>query len=353
MSTTIGRVHGNGRHAESRLETTTWLSTVGLMVALALGSFMAPLAGEAQQRTKVPRIGVLMIHPSSTAVAMQYREAFRQGLRDLGYVEGQNIVIEHRWGEGKVERYPALAAELVSLQVDCLVTAGTQASQAAKHATATIPIVMVAASDPVGTGLVTSLARPGGNITGLAFMNPELSGKRLELLQEAVPRLSRVAILWHGGHPAALLALHEMEAAGRGLRVPLQALEVRGPNDFEQAFAAATREGAEALIMLPSVFFAAERRRIVDLVTESRLPAIFPVREDAEAGGLMSYGPNLRESFRRAATYVDKILKGTKPTDLPVEQPMTFELVINLKTAKALGLTIPPVLRFRADEVIQ
>jgi putative ABC transport system substrate-binding protein len=322
------------------------------MVMLILGLLVAPLAAEAPQRTKVPRIGVLMIHTGSTAVAVKYLEAFRQGLRDLGYMEGQNIVIEPRWGEGQVERLPALVAELVALKVDCLVTSGTQASQAAKHATTTIPIVMTS-SDPVGTGLVTSLARPGGNITGLAFMNPDLSGKRLELLKEVVPRLSRVAILWHGGHPGALLAMKETEAAGHVLGVQLQALEVRGANDFERAFAAATREGAEALSVLPSAFFAAERRRIMELVTESRLPAIFPLREDAEAGGLMSYGVNLLESFRHAATYVDKILKGTKPADLPVEQPMTFELVINLKTAKALGLTIPPLLRFRADEVIQ
>jgi putative ABC transport system substrate-binding protein len=322
------------------------------MVTLALGICVAPLAAEAQQRAKVPRIGVLMIHTGSTAVAVKYMEAFRQGLHDLGYVEGQNLVIEYRWGEGKVERLPALAAELVSLKVDCMVTSGTQASQAAKHATTTIPIVMTS-SDPVGTGLVTSLARPGGNITGLALMNPELSGKRLELLKEAVPKLSRVAILWHGGHPGALLALHETEAAGRGLGVQLQSLEVRGPTDFEPAFAAATREGAEALLMLSSAFFAAERRRIVELVTESRLPAIFPLREDAEAGGLMAYGANFLKSFRRAAYYVDRILQGAKPADLPVEQPMTFELVLNLKTAKALGLTIPPVLRFRADEVLE
>jgi putative ABC transport system substrate-binding protein len=323
------------------------------MVTLALGIFVAPLAAEAPQRTKVPHLGVLMIHTGSTAVAVKYMEAFRQGLHDLGYVEGQNIVIEHRWGEGKVERLPALAAELVALKVDCIIASGTQASQAAKHATTTIPIVMTSSSDPVGTGLVTSLARPGGNITGLSFMNPDLSGKRLELLKEVVPRLSRVAILWHGGHPGALLALQETEAAGHVLGVQLQSLEVRGPHDFERAFAAATREGAEALSVLPSAFFAAERRRIMELVTESRLPAIFPLREDAEAGGLMSYGVNLLESFRHAATYVDKILKGTKPADLPVEQPMTFELVLNLKTAKELGLTIPPLLRFRADEVIQ
>lgn len=207
-------------------------------------------------------------------------------------------------------------------------------------------------SDAVGTGLVTSLARPGGNITGLSLLNPELSEKRLELLKDAVPGLSRVAILWHGGHPGAILARKEIEAAGHSLALPLQSLEVRGPNDFERAFQAARREGAEAVIVLSSAFFGTERRRIVDLVTKYRLPSVFPWRADVEAGGLMSYGPSLPDQWRRAATYVDKILKGAKPTDLPVEQAMKFELVINRKTAQALGLTIPPVLLFQADEVI-
>jgi putative ABC transport system substrate-binding protein len=293
------------------------------------------------------------MHTVSTAVAAKNIEAFQQGLRDLGYVEGQNIVIEYRWGEGKVERLPALAAEFVHLKVDCIVAAGTQASQAAKHATDTILIVMAASSDPVGTGLVTSLARPGGNLTGLSLLNPELSGKRLELLKEAVPGLSRVAILWQGGHPGALLALQETEAAGRGLGLSLQSLEVRGATDFERAFAAAPREGAEALIVLSSALFAAERRRIVELVTKSRLAAIFPYREDAEAGGLMSYGPSIPDSYRHAASYVHRILKGATPADLPVEQPTKFELVLNLKTAQALGLTISPTLLFLADEVIR
>jgi putative tryptophan/tyrosine transport system substrate-binding protein len=325
---------------------------IKLLVTLTLAILVAPLAAKAQQRANVPHIGVLTLATASTAVAVKYMEAFRQGLRDLGYVAGQNLVIEYRGGEGKVERLPALAAEFVQLKVDCMVVGGTQASQAAKHATTTIPIVMIS-SDPVGTGLVTSLARPGGNITGLTLMNPELSGKRLELLQEVVPGLSRVAILWHGGHPGALLALQETEAAGRVLGVQLQSLEVHGPNDFEPAFAAATKEGTEALIMLPSAFFNAERRRIVAFVTKSRLAAIFPDREYAQAGGFMAYGPSMLDAWRCAAYYVHRILQGAKPADLPVEQPMTFELVINLKAAQALGLTIPASFLFQATEVIR
>jgi putative ABC transport system substrate-binding protein len=268
-------------------------------------------------------------------------------------VEGQNIVIEYRWGEGKGERLPTLAAELVRLKVDLIVASGTQAIQVTKQATNTIPIVMPASSDPVGTGLVTSLSRPGGNITGLSLLAPELSGKRLELLKEAVPGLSRVAILWQGDHQGAILAMQETEAAGRVLGVQLQSLEVRGPNDFERAFEAATREGAEALIVLSSAFFIAERRRIAALVTKSQLPAMFPDRPDAEAGGLMCYGPSIPDLYRCAAAYVDRMLKGANPAELPVEQPTIFKLVINLKTAQALGLTIPPTLLFQADEVIR
>jgi putative ABC transport system substrate-binding protein len=280
-------------------------------------------------------------------------EAFWRGLHEHGWLEGQNITVEYRWAEGQVERLPALAAELVRLKVDLMVVGGTQAIQAAQQATTTIPIVMAVSSDAVGTGLVTSLARPGGNITGLSALYPDLSGKRLELLKEAVPGLARVAILWHGGHPAALLAMQETEAAGRVLGLQLHSLEVRGPNDFERVFAAAPREGAEALIVLSSAFFSAERRRIVDLVTKYRLPSMFSIRAFVEAGGLISYGPSSTDMWRRAATYVDKILKGAKPAELPVEQPTKFELIINLKTAKALGITIPPTLLFLADEVIR
>jgi putative tryptophan/tyrosine transport system substrate-binding protein len=325
--------------------------TLGLLIILMLGLLMATRTAQAPPAGKVYRIGILIV--GTVATFGNLVEAFRQGLRDLGYVEGQNLLIEYRWGEGKVERLPDLAAELVDLKVDLIVVAGTQAVQAAKHATTTIPIVMPGSSDPVGTGLVASLARPGGNITGLTTIAPELSGKRLELLKEAVPGLSRVAVLWQGGHEGALLSMQETEAAGRSLGVPLQSLEVREPHEFERAFAAATRGGAEALIVLSSAFFAAEGRRIVELVTQSRLPSMFWRREFVEAGGLLSYGPSLPDLFRRAATYVDKIFKGAKPAELPVEQPTTFELVINLKTAQALGLTIPPTLLFQADEVLR
>ena len=328
-----------------------WCRTVGFIVTLTLSILVMPLTAEAQPSAKVPRIGILVIGTASTHG--RFIEALRQGLRDLGYVEGQNIVIEYRWGEGKVERLPPLAAELVRLKVDLIVASGTQAIQATKQATDTIPIVMGASSDPVGTGLVASLSRPGGNITGLSVLAPQISGKQLELLKEAVPGLSRVAVLWQGGHQGAILSMQETEAASRSLGLQLQSLEVRGPNDFDGAFEAATRGGAEALIVLPSAFLNFERRRIVDLVTKSRLPAGFPFREYVEDGGLMSYSASIPGLFRRAATYVDKILKGAKPADLPVEQPMKFELVINLKAAKALGLTIPPTLLFQADEVIQ
>ena len=324
---------------------------VGLLVLFTLGMLAAPRMSIAQQPAQKPRIGVL-VTPSPSSMSPNL-EAFRRGLHEHGWLEGQNITIEYRWAEGQVERLPDLAAELVRLKVDLMVVGGTQAIQAAQQATTTIPIVMAASGDAVGTGLVTSLSRPGGNITGLTALNPDLSGKRLELLKEAVPGLARVAILWHGGHPPSILAMQETEAAGRALGLRLHSLEVRGPNDFERVFAAAPREGAEALIVLSSAFFSAERRRIVDLVTKYRLPSMFSIRAFVEAGGLISYGPSSTDMWRRAATYVDKILKGAKPADLPVEQPMKFELVINLKTAKALGLTIPPTLLFQADEVSQ
>jgi putative ABC transport system substrate-binding protein len=334
-------------------ETPMRYSTVGLLVLLTLGMLATPRMSAAPQLAQQPRIGVLVT--SSPAMMSPSLEAFRRGLHEHGWLEGQNITVEYRSAEGQVERLADLAAEFVRLKVDLIVTSGTQAIQAAKHATTTIPIVMAASSDAVGTGLVTSLSLPGGNITGLSSLNPDLSGKRLELLKEAVSGLSRVAILWRGdgGHLAAMLAMQETEAAGRVLGLQLQSLEVRSPNDFEQVFVAATSEGAQALIILASAFFAAERKRIVDLVTKYRLPSMFSVREDVEAGGLMSYGSSVRDSWRHAATYVDKILNGAKPADLPVEQPTKFELVINLKTAQALGLTIPPIVLFQADEVLR
>ncbi len=314
----------------------------------------APLAAEAQQAAKVARIGYLV---TSLAARPHQQESFRQGLRDLGYVEGRNVVIEYRDAEGKFERLPALAAELVALKVDVIVTTGgTPAALAAKQATKTIPIVFAVAADPVGTGLVTSLARPGGNVTGLSNLSQELVGKRLEQLKQAVPGVSRVAVLWQPGvlgERTEQDLLKGAEVAARALGVRLQVVEARGPADFDRAFSDMTSARVGALTMLTSVMFFNERRRLVDLAAKTRLPAVYPAREFVDAGGLMAYGANIPDMFRRAATYVDKILKGAKPGDLPVEQPTKFELVINLKTAKTLGLTIPPSLLQRADEVIQ
>ena len=264
------------------------------------------------------------------------REAFRQGLRDLGYVEGRNLVIEYRFAEGKSERLPALAAELVALKVDVIVAVTTPEALAAKKATRTLPIVFVAAADPVTSGLVSSLARPGGNVTGLSSFFPELVGKRLELLTQAVPGVTRVAVLWHPGAMGERTGkdmLKEAEVAARVLGVRLQFVEARGPADFDRAFSAMTRARAGALTVLASAMFANERRRLADLAAKNRLPAVYPQRAYVDAGGLMAYGPNLADMHRRAATYVDKILKGTKPADLPVEQPTKFELVINLKSS--------------------
>ena len=320
---------------------------------VAAGLAIARSAAEAQQASKVARIGFLA---TNLAVIPHLRDAFLQGLRDLGYVEGRNVVIEYRDAEGKLERFPALAAELVALKVDVIVAPTTPATVAAKQATKTIPIVFAVVSDPVTSGLVTSLARPGGNVTGLSVLEPELVGKRLELLKQVVPGVSRVAVLWHPGAVGERTekdVLKEAEAAARAMGVPLQFVEARGPADFDRAFLDMTRASAGALTVLESTVFFIERRRLVDLAGNNRLPAVYGLREFVDAGGLMAYGPNQPDLFRRAATYVDKILKGAKPGDLPVEQPSKFELAINLKTAKALGLTVPPSLLQRADEVIQ
>ena len=323
------------------------------IAGITIGLLAAPLAAEAQQAAKVARIGWLGIDRTA---APHLREAFLQGLRDLGYVEGRNVVIEYRDAEGKIERLPALAAELVSLRVDVIVAAVTAAALAAKQATRTIPIVFPAVSDPVATGLVTSFARPGGNSTGLSFFAPELVGKSMQLLKQAAPGVSRVAVLWE---PSALAEhqgkalLKAAEVAARTLGARLQIVEARGPDDFERAFSEMTGARADALIVLTSATFVQARRRLVDLAAKSRLPAAYSLREFVDARGLMSYGPNILDQYRRAATYVDKILKGAKPADLPVEQPTKFELVINLKAAKALGLTIPPSLLQQADQVIE
>ena len=330
----------------SQVRRRRFLITAGALLA-------APLAAEAQQAAKIARIGYLAFN---LAASPHGPEAFRQGLRDLGYVEGRNLVIEYRDAEGKFERLPALAAELVALKVDVILAPSTVAALAAKQATRTLPIVFAAAGDPVSSGLVSSLARPGGNVTGLSSLAPELVGKGLELLTQAVPGVSRIAVLWQpgaaGDHtPQGMLK--EAEVAARALGVRLQFVEARGPADIDRVFSDMTRAHAGALTVLPSNMFLREHRRLVDLAAKNRLPAVYPWREAVEAGGLMSYGANQPDLFRRAATYVDKILKGAKPGDLPVEQPTKFELVINLKTAKALGLTIPQSVLARADEVIQ
>jgi putative ABC transport system substrate-binding protein len=325
--------------------------TAALVLALVFALHLAPLAAGAQQPKKVPRIGVLW--PYSPTVASPFAEAFRQGLHGLGYVEGQNIALEQRWAEGRFDRLPSLAAELVRLNVDVIVTASTPAVQAAQQATRMIPIVMTVVSDPVESDFVASLARPGGNVTGLSLMHPELSGKRLQLLKEVVPKVSRVAVLSDPSNPITPPLLRETEAAARALGVQLQLVEARGPTEFDSGFSAMTRGRAGALVVLPNSIFQNERRRIAALAAKSRVPAIYAWREAVDAGGLMAYGANLPDIFRRAATYVDKILKGAKPADLPVEQPTRFELVINLKTAKALGLTIPQSVLIRADQVIQ
>jgi putative ABC transport system substrate-binding protein len=290
------------------------------------------------------------------AASPHTHEAFRQGLRDLGYVEGRNVVIEDRDAEGKFERLPALAAELVALKVDVIVAPNTAAALAAQQATKTIPIVFAVAADPVTSGLVTSLARPGGNVTGSSILAPELVGKRLELLTQAVPGVSRVAVLWQpggAGEGTEKDMLKGAEVAASALGVRLQFVEARGPADVDRAFSEMTRARAGALTVLPSAMFGSQRRRLVDLAAKNRLPAVYTSREFVDAGGLMAFGPNQADLYRGAATYVDKILKGAKPGDLPVEQPTTFELVINLKAAKAVGLTIPQSVLARADHIVE
>jgi putative tryptophan/tyrosine transport system substrate-binding protein len=327
-----------------------WCRTFGCIVTFILSLLTAPLTSQAQHAAHVPRLGLLM--PGSTSGYAPRIEAFRHGLRDLGYVEGRDITLEYRFADGQADRLPALVAELVRLPVDVLVVDGTTAIRRAQHATTTIPIVMAVSGDPVGEGLVASLARPGGNITGLSSRAPEVSGKRLEFLQEAVPHLSRVAALWHRDAPVGPY-LKETQAAAQALGLQLHALEVGSPDALAQAFVAMTRAHADALVVLPSAQIGSHQRVVAELAMTHQLPTMFGGRGDAEAGGLMSYGPNYADFYRRAATYVDKVLKGTKPAELPVEQPMKFELVINLKTAKALGITMPPLLLFQADEVLQ
>jgi putative ABC transport system substrate-binding protein len=308
-------------------------------------------SADPQQPKKVPRIGFLLgATPSANTVRI---EAFRQGLRDLGYVEGKNIVIEERYAEGKLDRLPALAAELVRLKVDIIVSAGPTVTRVAKEATVTIPTVMGFDDDPVGSGFVASLARPGGNITGLSALSPELSGKQLEILKEIIPKLSRVAVIGSSTHPGTVQSIKEMEFAAAAFKVQLQNVDVLDPKDIETAFGAASKGRADAVLELTSVVTNSHRKQIVELAVKNRLPAIYYTSEWVEDGGLMTYGVSIADLYRRAATYVDKILKGAKPADLPVEQPTKFEFVINLKAAKQIGLTIPPNVLVRADKVIK
>ena len=322
-----------------------------IILPLVLSLLAAPLAADAEQAKSLPRIGYLDGgYPSANA---HLREAFRQGLRELGYVEGRTITVEYRWAEGRFDRLPDLAAELIRLQVNLIVAVGDPTIHAAKQATSVIPIVMTAVGDPVGRGFVASLARPGGNLTGVSNLAVDLTGKWLELLKEVVPKASQVAVLMNAANPTHPLFWREAQAAAQVLGLKVLNLEVRTPADFDGAFAAMIRDRASALVVLPDPLISGQRARLAELAAKDRLPAMYAFREHAEAGGLISYGPSLSERFRRAAAYVDKILKGAKPADLPVEQPTRFELVINMKTAKALGLVIPPSILVRADQVIQ
>jgi putative ABC transport system substrate-binding protein len=323
-------------------------------LTLVLVLLAAPLAAGAQQTGKVARIGMLLRGAAPPpGQPSPLLDAFRGGLRDLGYVEGQNIVIEYRWSEGREQRFPDLAIDLVRLNVAVIVAQGTLAVLAAKGASSTIPIVMTAVGDPVGTGIVASLPRPGANITGLSLLDTDLDSKRIELLKEAVPGLTRIAILWSANDPGMTLAFSRVEVAAQAVGLSLQSLAVREPGDFPGAFQAAHARRVEALIVTAQTFTLRHLVQILDLAAKHRLPAMYTIRGFVDAGGLMAYAPSLSDQFRRAATYVDKILRGAKPADVPVEQPTKFEFVINMKTARVLGLTIPPSLLLRADQLVE
>jgi putative ABC transport system substrate-binding protein len=326
-----------------------WYSTVGPIVTLLLSLLAVPLAAAAQPPGKVYRIGYLGTNPPPA----DWWDALLDGLRERGYREGWNLIFERWFTEGHAERFPELAAELVRLRVDLIIVPTTPAAIAAKHATQTIPIVIPSAIDPVGAGLVESLARPGGNITGLSALGPELMGKRLELLKEVIPGMTRVAVLWNAANPANAAVWQETQAAAQALGLRLHAQDVQGPQDLDGAFARTAQVHPDALLVLGDALLGMHRHHIAAFATQHRLPTMYGRRDYVEAGGLMSYGADFRDHLRRTATFVDKILQGAKPADLPVEQPMKFELVINLKTAEALGLTIPPILLFQATEVIR
>jgi len=327
------------------------INMIRILFVVVLGFVWAALPAHAQGADRLPRIGFL--GNSTATLEANLIGPFRDGLRDLGYVEGQNILIEYQWAEGKYERLPALIAELIALKVDVIVTAGTPASLAVKKATTSVPLVMIAVGDPVGTGLVASLARPGGNATGVTSISPELEGKRLELLREVFPGVARIAVLWNPVSPFQVVAEKEVQAAAGVLRIPVLSLGVRAAEELDNAFAAILREQANALLVLADRLFLHNRERIMEFAAKNRLPGVHAYRELVEAGGLMSYGPSYADLHRRAATYVDKILKGARPSDLPVERPTKFELVVNLKAAKALGIDIPQSVLLRADEMIE
>jgi ABC-type uncharacterized transport system substrate-binding protein len=322
-----------------------------IFVSLPAILFSGIVPVHAQPTTKIARIGYL--NATSPAAISARTESFRLGLRELGYIEGKNFVIEYRHAEGKIDRLPTLAAELVRLNPDVIVTAGPGDTRAAKEATNTIPIVMAQDSDPVANGFIASLARPGGNITGLSTLSPEISGKRLELLKEIIPRLSVVAVVGTSNRPGNAQALKEVELAASGLKVQVQYLELQGAHDIAMIFGDSSKGHAQAMLALETPVLIAQRTEVASLAIKRRVPVIYSRAENVEAGGLMSYGVNTNDLFRRAATYVDKILKGTKPTDLPVEQPIKFEFIVNLKAAKQIGLTIPPNVLARADRVIR
>jgi putative ABC transport system substrate-binding protein len=327
------------------------LRSIALLTAFAISMLTAPLAAEAPRPTTVHRIGFLW--NASPSFTHHLLEAFRHGLHERGYVEGTHFTIESRYAEGNPARLPGLAAELVGLPVAVIVTSGAQAVEAVTQATSTIPVVIAASADPVEMGFVPSLAHPGKNLTGLSLAAPEVSGKRLELLKEAVPASAHIAILANPANPSTAVQVREIQRAAQALQLQLHLVEMRRSQELDEAFAALRRVRADALMVLPDPLFMSQRARLVELTATNRLPTIYGFREDVEMGALMAYGPSFPDLFRRAATYVDKILQGAKPADLPVEQPMKYELVINLKTAKALGLTMPPSLLLLANEVIQ
>jgi putative ABC transport system substrate-binding protein len=318
-----------------------------LIIAVLGGGAIA----EAQQSGKIPRIGFL--GNSTAALEENLVGPFREGLRDLGYVEGKNILVEYRWAEGNYDRFPTLIGELVAQKVDMIVTAGTPASLAVKKAAPSIPLVMIAVGDPIGTGLIASLAQPGGNITGLSSMAVDLEGKRLELLREVIPKLSHVAVFWNPASPFQVNSEKEVQAAARAFKMKVLSLGVQAPEQFDNAFATIRRERPRALLVLADRLFLHNRARIMEFATKQRLPGVYAYVELVEAGGLMSYGPSYPDMHRRAATFVDKILKGRKPSDLPVEQPMKFDFVVNLKAAKQIGVTVPPNVLVRASRVIR